>query len=72
MVILICLKKGVYQKDWVFDFPVGSALIKTFYYPIDERGLTGCLSLVYLKIENIIYIFFVYKKWMIVFQYGLF
>ena len=32
-------KKGIYQKDWVFDFPVGSALIKTFYYPIDERNL---------------------------------
>ena len=32
-------KKANYQKDWVFDFPVGSALIKTFYYPIDERNL---------------------------------
>lgn len=30
-------KQATYQKDWVFDFPVGSALIKTFYYPIDER-----------------------------------
>ena len=26
------------MKDWVFDFPEGSALIKTFYYPIDERN----------------------------------
>ena len=32
-------KKGIYQEDWVFDFPVGSALIKTFYYPNDERNL---------------------------------
>ena len=26
------------MKDWVFDFPEGSALIKTFYYPVDERN----------------------------------
>ena len=26
-----------YVEDQVFEFPVGSALIKTFYYPIDER-----------------------------------
>ena len=32
-------KKGIYQEDWVFNFPVGSALIKTFYYPNDERNL---------------------------------
>tara|TARA_Y100000590_G_scaffold431448_1_gene546244 strand:- start:2357 stop:3403 length:1047 start_codon:yes stop_codon:yes gene_type:complete len=32
-------KKALYQQDWVFDFPVGSALIKTFYFPIDERNL---------------------------------
>ena len=25
------------MEDQVFEFPVGSALIKTFYYPIDER-----------------------------------
>tara|TARA_B100001109_G_scaffold41508_2_gene32882 strand:- start:860 stop:1849 length:990 start_codon:yes stop_codon:yes gene_type:complete len=30
-------KKAKYEEDWVFDFPAGSALIKTFYYPIDER-----------------------------------
>ena len=24
----------------MFDFPVGSALIKTFYYPVDERDLS--------------------------------
>ena len=30
--------KAPYLKDWVFDFPEGSALIKTFYYPIDERN----------------------------------
>ena len=30
--------KATYVKDWVFDFPEGSALIKTFYYPIDERN----------------------------------
>ena len=28
---------ATYQRDWVFNFPVGSALIKTFYYPLDER-----------------------------------
>ena len=32
-------KEGSYQKDWVYDFPVGTALIKTFYYPVDERNL---------------------------------
>ena len=31
--------KAKFQKNWVFDFPVGSALIKTFYYPTDERNL---------------------------------
>ena len=30
-------KATYYKKSSVFDFPVGSALIKTFYYPIDER-----------------------------------
>ena len=29
--------QATYVKDWVFDFPEGSALIKTFYYPVDER-----------------------------------
>ena len=29
--------KASYVKDWVFDFPEGSALIKTFYYPVDDR-----------------------------------
>tara|TARA_Y100000022_G_scaffold176960_1_gene166577 strand:+ start:369 stop:1400 length:1032 start_codon:yes stop_codon:yes gene_type:complete len=33
-------KKASFRKDKVFDFPVGSALIKTFYYPIDERNLS--------------------------------
>ena len=32
-------KKANFVKDKVFDFPVGSALIKTFYYPKDERDL---------------------------------
>ena len=32
-------RKATYEEDWVFNFPVGSALIKTFYYPIDERSL---------------------------------
>ena len=32
-------KEGSYQKDWVYDFPVGTALIKTFYSPVDERNL---------------------------------
>ena len=30
-------KATFYKESSVFDFPVGSALIKTFYYPIDER-----------------------------------
>ena len=30
-------KKAEYQEDWAFNFPEGSALIKTFLYPIDER-----------------------------------
>ena len=34
-------KKAKYQEDWVFDFPTGSALIKTFYYPVDERDLSA-------------------------------
>ena len=33
-------KKASFRRDKVFDFPVGSALIKTFYYPIDERNLS--------------------------------
>ena len=32
-------EQASFRKDEVFDFPVGSALIKTFYYPIDERYL---------------------------------
>ena len=38
----VYIPKGVqasFRQDEVFDFPVGSALIKTFYYPIDERDL---------------------------------
>ena len=31
-------KKAQYKESWVFDFPIGSALIKTFYYPVDERN----------------------------------
>ena len=31
-------KKAEYREDWVFDFPVGSVLIKTFYYLHDERN----------------------------------
>ena len=34
-------KKASFRKDEVFDFPTGSALIKTFYYPIDERVNLG-------------------------------
>ena len=33
-------KKAIFNQDEVFDFPVGSALIKTFYYPLDERDLS--------------------------------
>ena len=29
--------KANYEQNWVFNFPTGSALIKTFYYPVDER-----------------------------------
>ncbi len=32
-------KAGTYKEDWVYDFPVGSALVKTFYFPVDERNL---------------------------------
>ena len=31
-------KKAEYRDSEVFDFPIGSALIKTFYYPVDERN----------------------------------
>ena len=31
-------KKATYEENWVFNFPVGSALIKTFYYPVDDRN----------------------------------
>jgi uncharacterized repeat protein (TIGR03806 family) len=30
-------RKATYEEGKVFNFPVGSALIKTFYYPLDER-----------------------------------
>ena len=30
--------KANYEVNSVFDFPEGSALIKTFYYPVDERN----------------------------------
>ena len=30
-------EKAVYRENEVFNFPVGSALIKTFYYDVDER-----------------------------------
>lgn len=30
-------QKAVYDEKEVFDFPIGSALIKTFYYPFDFR-----------------------------------
>ena len=33
-------KSATFRKDKVFEFPTGSALIKTFYYPRDERDLT--------------------------------
>lgn len=32
-------EQASFRQDEVFDFPVGSALIKTFYYPMDERDL---------------------------------
>jgi len=31
-------KSAEYKEDSVFNFPIGSALIKTFLYPIDERN----------------------------------
>ncbi len=38
-------KATYYKKSSVFDFPVGSALIKTFYYPIDERDPSKGMNL---------------------------
>ena len=38
-------KATYYKKSSVFDFPVGSALIKTFYYPIDERDPSKGINL---------------------------
>ena len=38
-------KATYYKESSVFDFPVGSALIKTFYYPIDERDLSQGMNL---------------------------
>ena len=38
-------KATYYKKSSVFDFPVGSALIKTFYYPIDERDRSKGMNL---------------------------
>ena len=38
-------KATYYNKSSVFDFPVGSALIKTFYYPIDERDPSKGMNL---------------------------
>ena len=38
-------KATFYKESSVFDFPVGSALIKTFYYPIDERDPTQGMNL---------------------------
>ena len=38
-------KATFYKESSVFDFPVGSALIKTFYYPIDERDPSKGMNL---------------------------
>jgi len=38
-------KATYYKESSVFDFPVGSALIKTFYYPIDERDPSKGMNL---------------------------
>ena len=38
-------KATYYKESSVFDFPVGSALIKTFYYHIDERDLSQGMNL---------------------------
>ena len=38
-------KATYYKESSVFDFPVGSALIKTFYYPIDERDPSQGMNL---------------------------
>ena len=49
-------KATYYKESSVFDFPVGSALIKTFYYPIDERDPSQGMNLLetrlLLKKEN--------------------
>ena len=33
--------KKLNMKRIAFNFPVGSALIKTFYYPVDEKSDLG-------------------------------
>ena len=38
-------QKATYKESLVFDFPIGSALIKTFYYPVDERDLSLGMNL---------------------------
>ena len=49
-------KATYYKESSVFDFPVGSALIKTFYYPVDERdpgqGMNLLETRLLLKKEN--------------------
>jgi uncharacterized repeat protein (TIGR03806 family) len=39
-VVLPVGEKVAFNTDSVLQFPVGTVLIKTFYYPIDERNLT--------------------------------
>jgi len=38
-------KASYYNERSVFNFPIGSALIKTFYYPIDERDPSQGMNL---------------------------
>ena len=38
-------KATYYNESSVFNFPIGSALIKTFYYPIDERDPSQGMNL---------------------------
>mgnify|MGYP006251608735 FL=1 len=45
-------KATYYKESSVFDFPVGSALIKTFYYPIDERDPRQGMNLSLIHISE--------------------
>tara|TARA_B110000014_G_C20122516_1_gene595559 strand:- start:1311 stop:2345 length:1035 start_codon:yes stop_codon:yes gene_type:complete len=43
-------KEAIYRKDSVFNFPVGSALVKTFLYPVDERDSSLGINLLETRV----------------------